>query len=176
MLKLEVLGVREAITALRAWGAKQNALMTKALENAAGRVVSTARLIIYRGHPAHLKGGKNRLRNSIIYEIRGTQAHVGTNMVYGAIHEFGGVIRPKGHPYLAIPIGDMKGSPRNHPGLRYIKSKKGNSLLVDQSGVPQYLLRREVTIPARPYLQPALEQEQDNIRKAFEGVIRGSLP
>lgn len=88
----------------------------------------------------------------------------GTNLEYAAIHEYGGVIKPKNSQYLAIPIGSLTGSPRKHAGLRLRKTPAGNLLLVDESGTPQYILKTSVEIPARPYMRPAWDSNQDEIK------------
>jgi len=96
-----------------------------------------------------------RLRNSITYEAGNTSVTVGTNVVYAAIHQFGGVIRAKNGPFLSIPVtpeARKAGSPRNMPGLHVAQSLKGQFILVNEKGVTQYLLRRQVTMPARPFL------------------------
>lgn len=54
---------------------------------------------------------------------------VGTNLEYAAIHEFGGVIRAKGGGKLTFEV---------EPGV--------------------WRSVRQVTIPARPYLRPALDE------------------
>jgi phage gpG-like protein len=62
------------------------------------------------------------LMATLRYQVSGNALRLGTDKVYGAIHQFGGVIRAKGKA-LAIPSEDG--------GVRLVKS---------------------VTIPARPYL------------------------
>jgi len=83
---------------------------------------------------------------------------IGTDLEYGAIHEFGGTIRPKNAKYLAIPVGSYKDSPRKHPGLKLRKTRNGNLVLVSPSGQVQYVLKSSVEIPARPYLRPAIDE------------------
>jgi len=86
---------------------------------------------------------------------------------YARIHEEGGTIRPKRAKMLAIPIhpqlktaagiGRVPG-PRDVPDLTFVRSLKGAFLLVNKhTGEPWFLLKRQVTIKARPFLQPALE-------------------
>lgn len=83
---------------------------------------------------------------------------IGTDLEYGAIHEFGGTIRPKTAKYLAIPVGDYMGSPSKHPDLKLRKTRNGNLVLVSPSGQVQYVLKASVEIPARPYLRPAIDE------------------
>lgn len=109
---------------------------------------------------ARTEGGQTlsltrRLRNSITYQATATSVAVGTNVIYAAIHQFGGTIRAKNGTFLSIPVtpaARSAGSPRNMPGLHVAQTLKGQFILVDERGVTQYLLRRQVTIPARPFL------------------------
>jgi phage gpG-like protein len=100
---------------------------------------------------------------------------VGTNLEYGAIHEFGGTIQAKSAKYLAIPVGGRTGSPRKYSDLRVMKTVRGNLLLVDAGGAVQYVLKTSVEIPARPYLRPALDEHGDEaIEKtgeAFKNIV-----
>lgn len=96
-----------------------------------------------------------RLRNSITYEATNNSVVVGTNVLYAAIHQFGGVVRAKNGPFLSIPVtpeARKAGSPRNMPGLHVQQTLKGQFVLANDKGVVQYLLRKQVTIPARPFL------------------------
>jgi phage gpG-like protein len=100
---------------------------------------------------------------------------VGTNLEYGAIHEFGGTIKPKQARYLAIPVGGRTGSPLKYSDLKVRKTGRGTLVLVDPSGAVQYVLKASVEIPARPYLRPALdekgEEAQSEMGRAFKDVV-----
>jgi len=99
---------------------------------------------------------------------------VGTNLEYAAIHEFGGVIQAKRRKYLAIPVGELTGSPMKYD-LHAIKTRKGNLVLMDASGKVQYVLKPSVRIPARPYLRPAFDekhgQAQEKIGESLKIMI-----
>lgn len=72
-------------------------------------------------------------------------AMVGTNVVYAAIHQFGGVIKPKEGKYLTFKIGD-----------KWVKTK-------------------EVNIPARPFLKLTPEDEEDilqDVQDYFQSIIK----
>lgn len=108
-----------------------------------------------------------RLRNSITFYATRDKVVVGTNVRYAAIHQFGGVIRAKNGPFLAIPMtpaARKAGSPRNMPELHVAQTLKGQFFLVDGKGVTQYLLRRQVTIPARPYLGASASDRAELLR------------
>src|SRR3989304_1951287 len=77
----------------------------------------SARLVMGHTQRAHLTGStassslsvrSGHLRRSMNYRFEvdaGTPvAIVGPNVPYGAFQHFGGTVRPKGHPYLTIPL------------------------------------------------------------------------
>ena len=70
-----------------------------------------------------------RLRDSINARASNDEVRVGSNVVYAAIHQLGGTIRPKNGELLVFRIGD-----------RLIKAKS-------------------VTLPARPYLGISVQDE-----------------
>lgn len=102
-------------------------------------------------------------------------AEVGTNLEYAAIHEFGGVVKAKTTKYLAIPVGNYKGSPRKHPGLKLRKTPNGNLIMVDRSGRIQYVLKTSVTVPPQPFMRPAFDNHKDeaidDMGRAFARLI-----
>ena len=64
---------------------------------------------------------------------------------YARIHEFGGVIKPKNGPFLVFEIGG------------------------------QVVRARSVTMPARPYLRPALAENREAVRKEVRDALFASL-
>lgn len=46
-----------------------------------------------------------RLRDSITHAIEGNSVLIGTNVVYGAVHQFGATIEAKAAPYLRFQVG-----------------------------------------------------------------------
>jgi len=73
-----------------------------------------------RGGKTLIDGGD--LYGSITFDVSNDSVEVGTNRIYAAIHQFGGVIVPKNAKNLTFKVGD-----------KFVSTKK-------------------VTIPARPYL------------------------
>jgi phage gpG-like protein len=49
----------------------------------------------------------NRLYDSIDYQADDSGVAVGTNVVYARIHNQGGVIRARNHPYLTFRVGEQ---------------------------------------------------------------------
>lgn len=127
----------------------------------------------------HLIDTRN-LTNSVTAEPEGTDVTIGPrNVVYAAIHEFGGTITAKKAQYLAIPVtGDAKaaGSPRSFPGTLHAQGFGGAvGTLVDEAGHVQYVLKKSVTLPAKPYLRPALVEHTDEINEAIAADLRRSM-
>ena len=97
--------------------------------------------------------------------IRNTTSNPGA-VRYARIHEEGGDIRPTRSRYLTVPVhaslftagGRQRyASARDVPDLTYGETSAGQPLLVhENSGEVFYLLRRKVSLPARPYLAPAI--------------------
>lgn len=73
-------------------------------------------------------------------------------------------IRPRRAQYLAIPLTEeaRRGAPRSFGGTFVQTSRRGNLLIFQKTGggtiQPLYLLRQEVTVPARPALRPTMAQ------------------
>lgn len=97
-----------------------------------------------------------------------------TGVIYAKTQEFGGTITPKKAQYLAIPLNAAKtkagvsrySSPRDIPGLFFMKSKAGKPLLVKRVGKgkiqPMFVLLKSVT------LKPTLGL-RETIKKFFSG-------
>lgn len=172
-LRMIVKGAAEAAEWARRADGKVEEAIGVGLTRAALTVEGAAKKLAYAGHPDHLERKTGHLRQSITHRVDGPgmYAEVGTNLKYARIHEFGGTIKPQGHPFLAIPIGTRKGSPTQYKDLHLATTLKGQYLLVDDLGTAQYLLRQQVKIPARPYLQPAMEQSQDKISEGMTKAI-----
>ena len=89
-----------------------------------------------------------RLRDSITHRARGDTVEVGTNVIYAAIHQFGGTIKPKNAKSLAFP------------GL---------------DGAPVFV--KSVTLPARPFLGVSNDDREeiaaivaDEVARSFGGT------
>lgn len=116
------------------------------------------------------------LRNSITAASDSRHAVVGTNRVQAAIHHFGGVIRAKRGPFLAIPVtpaARAAGSPRRMQDLRVWQTLKGQFVLGTDDGTVHFLLRRQVTMPARPFLGVSgsdADELLEVLQRHFDGV------
>lgn len=101
-----------------------------------------------------------------IDDLTSTSMQVGTNLEYAELHQDGGTITPKGHPYLAIPATVEAGryrSPRNFPRkLAFVKRKGHTPILIEEKAgrgknntgakaILQYWLVASVTVPSRRF-------------------------
>ena len=134
-----------------------------------------------------------RLRNSVRslvdpreYLLRlqaGGDASGTGQIAYAGAHEHGAIIRPKRRKFLSIPLPIAKTAagvgryqtPRDVPGLHFIISNAGKAMLVDASGEPWFLLVRQVRIPKRPYLKPALDKAAEGLRRSLEVLLSRQL-
>jgi len=105
--------------------------------------------------------------------VIGTGGYVGkTPVVYADIQERGGTIRPKGHPFLTIPLPGVKGVIANYPDGFFINSKKGNLLYATTTGKrgklkPLFLLRRQVTLPARRWFSTPIAERRPELDRTM---------
>jgi len=162
----------------------QNSLEGAALvAERAGKVNATRKLNVRSG----------RLRSSIRAEVRpgfvlALMAGSQKDVKYAALQEWGGTVKPKKSRHLAIPLPAARTaagvsrypSPRAVPGLFFLKSKAGNLLLVQRDGDkirPMYVLKDRVTVPARPYLRPALETARKSLIPELQDMmVQAVLP
>jgi phage gpG-like protein len=99
------------------------------------------------GQVLHIR--TNRLKSS----IQGTtnddgqslEGKVGTNVIYARIHEYGGEIKAKNSPLLRFKIGD------------------------------QWISKKKVTMPERPYLRPSLQENKEFIVQRFSKSVKSIL-
>lgn len=108
--------------------------------------------------PASKSGGTTLVRsaklvNSIAFTTTQDSVIVGTNLRYARIHHEGGIIRPVNARYLAIPLTKEAAvkRPRDFQST-FIKKGVIFQKTADGSITPIYALKKQVTIPARPYM------------------------
>lgn len=82
-----------------------------------------------------------RLRNSITYQVSGDSVNVGTNVIYAAIHQFGGNIDHAARSQQAYFKKNKAGI-----GNKFVKKSRSNFSQWVTIGA------HSVTIPARPFL------------------------
>lgn len=142
-------------------------------------------------------GASGNLRNSVVLSSRGPfsfTVSVGNEQVpYAAIHEFGGIIRPK-RMYLTIPCSFENGQlvffnpiTSGHRAREFDLYKKGKFLVFQNDekqarrrawqGDVAYLLAKKANMPPRPYFRPAAESlEKDREFQIEQMEIAGLDP
>lgn len=110
---------------------------------------------------------RGRLRRSIAYTmLSDTSGVVGSNIIYGRIHQFGGIIRPRNAKMLAIPLTPKarRMRPRQFTGLTCVG--KYPRLWLVQKGAREttawrwhYILVLKVVMPQRRWLGVGREDE-----------------
>lgn len=155
LLGFQLVGYKQVLAGAGAAGAR---LQANLLAKMRLLVVEVAGRAVYyvRGsratNPPHLLG---RRTGSLAKHIGGFAKQEGSEIVgrvgvqglkYGPVHELGAVIRARRKPFLAW---------ENPPG--------------------EWHFAKQVKIPARPYLQPALADKRNRIAEELGGSFRGVL-
>ena len=166
--------------------------------DAAKAAISKAVLNTHATVSSYSGGLKNRsgvLRRSLKTDVYGTKlSNVGgdvyTDVVYAPIQEKGGTIRAKnayhgvpGGPYLNLPLpanktaaGVMRQDARSvfAAGGYIIKSRIGNYIVMSGTSQPMFVLKKQVTIPARLGMEKAAEDEIPTLLAVLnEELLRG---
>ena len=128
-----------------------------------------------------LTSRSNVLRDSILTSNKGDRLNnlssdVFSNVIYAPLQEFGGTVKAKnkylnvpGGPYLNIPLspnktaaGVMRFSAKDvflSQGGFIFKSSKGNWIVRNKEGQNMFVLKKQVTVPARLGMNKAAENE-----------------
>jgi phage gpG-like protein len=142
-----------------------------------------------------LKRRSGRLASSIRYWVKlgrnKIHAAIGSDVEYAAIHETGGIIRPKRARWLTIPFpgamtqnrryGHVRGRARTFSDTFIKRSQRGNLIIFQDRGseiVPLFILKKRVRIPKRPYMEPAIRARMPRMQhqifrelnKAWAGI------
>lgn len=134
------------------------------------RLAMGERLIKYNLSGSVLHRRTGNLARQVAFTIEGGQEKItgrvgiiksGPATAYAAIHVTGGIIRPRKGQFLTVPLsaaltaaGVARFSARQVPGAFFLRSKRGNLLLVRRiaGGIePLFVLKRQVRIPKRDY-------------------------
>jgi phage gpG-like protein len=120
------------------------------------RRIRERRVVPITNKPGTTLMGRGNLLASVRNSARGTSVVItagNQNVPYARIHHEGGIIRPRYAKYLAIPLTPRAKlfKPRSYPGETLIK----NGIIFAKDGdelTPIYALKRQVIMPARPYM------------------------
>jgi len=134
----------------------KNKIVKNIDKNFGGRVVGQ------QGTAGIRSGRSGTLRNSVVVSIENNEPIItvgGQNVPYASIHEFGGIITPKNRKWLTIPVADdVRGRRAKEFKLHFIQFSNARAGLFAEDKRLKYLLVKRVTIPARPYIQPAIDE------------------
>jgi hypothetical protein len=100
----------------------------------------------------------------------GTGVHIGRKeVVYAQIQEEGGTVKPRGHPFLTIPLPGVKGTASQYPHAFLATTASGQWMLAEPKGKtgirPLFLLRRSVTLPARRWFSRPIEERKPELER-----------
>ena len=107
----------------------------------------------------------------------------GTSMVnIAAVHEFGATIRPVSASALTIPVTrEASELAREHGGVGEIPGlfrPKGTKVLARKKGKGfeiMFILKDEVVIPPRPFIEPSLDRVRHKMKRQWERAIIAAL-
>jgi phage gpG-like protein len=165
-LILEIAAGKDVLTSLATVHTRVTAALKQGVRKAGLAVEGTAKRLVYGKHPERLVKDKGGLGRSITTQPAdgGYSAIIGPNVIYAAIHEFGGVIKPKkAGGSLVFKPSKFSTASRNVRGAstEYSKRESGDDLV----------FARKVTIPARPYMHPALDQETPRVQSIIANTL-----
>jgi len=134
-ISLEESGRKELIALLRSISTHMPTVAKRMLSLICSDIIAISQTYYVNG--PRIKGGghiqrqSGKLANSLSYKLLGSMdAEIGTDLVYAAIHEFGGDIYPVNKKTL------------------HWQDENGNDIFA-----------KHVKMPARPYLKPAIDRE-----------------
>jgi len=168
MMKVRLVGDEQVIHALRTLGKDALAEIDAEAGRAANDLLGAIKMKL-NGPVLNVR--TKALRDSMKVIRTGAGREVGTNVVYGPIHEYGGVIKPKKAKNLAIPVGDLEGSPTKHSGLYLVVSRASGLFLANIAGI-QYVLKKSVHMPKRPFMAPSLEEREPIIMRRAQEMLQ----
>lgn len=176
-ISLEATGFRELYAKLDKLTPEIKRETNKEMLVAALLVESEAKRLAPRGETGQLAASIGHKFGRISGLI--TEISVGSNSKYAAIQEFGGTIKNKAKQFLTIPFDGVKGWARDFQKTFIAKSKAGNLIIFRRVGKkdkePLFVLKKEVTIPAHPWLNPALNKNKDQIFRMIGDAVKRGL-
>jgi hypothetical protein len=196
-LKIDVSGLRAAVTRLQRAPAAVQAGMTAGLRRGVIRVHGDAVQRLRGGNPLRTRTGN--LARALFWRVeQSAEAIVGrvgydrAKAIYGRIQELGGVITPKRAKHLTIPVGaaltgsgvprftarDLLANPKAF-GFRSAFVTPRHTAIVgvraDRSLEALFALKDRVELPARPVLGPALHDNEDQLRADIRAGVLQAL-
>jgi len=170
-------------------GAELDRELVQALVDAALHVEGELKQTIMETFPSGGTGQLARNPKATLLDSGGTvkSSAVLMDLVYADIQDRGGVIKPKSVKHLAIPLTGEARVPGKWPRtwgpkeLTFLKSKKGNLLLVKTSALkrgdiePQYVLKKQVKVKGQGYIKRARAAAMAGVKEIVGGRIRVAI-
>lgn len=123
--------------------------------------------------PGPLRALTGMLLRSIAQRVvateTGARGVVGSNLAYARIHELGGTIQQAARSQLPLAKGALTRAGKKFKGVKLFGSRGRQDLGARTFGA------RTISIPARPYLGPALERRRAAVNERMRGAIRAAL-
>jgi phage gpG-like protein len=173
-------GAEKAQGRLLQLGSKLNAAAIKGVTQMTIELEAYVKSQKLSGQVLHVRSGN--LRNSVNSQFDGDgtagsrfTGRVGTGIVYGRIHEFGGVIKRTVQPGVVRLRTDSAGEllrQANHPHLAiFAKASHKRFREVAYEGGKDYT----ITIPMRSFLRSALAERAEYIKEGIRKAIREAM-
>lgn len=151
-----------AFEGLRLLAERGHAAVMRVVNRAAHEVQARAKINVHQKLNTTGKSKGTLSRSvTVISKANRLEAEIGPSVIYGRIHEFGGVIKPVKGEYLWF----------NMPGSQAISYRKDGTVKPGKMTDGHLIRVKQVTIPARPYLQPAL----DDVTPKIDGMVRDEI-
>jgi hypothetical protein len=96
---------------------------------------------------------------------------------YARIQDQGGDIRPKGHPFLTIPMPGVTGKARDYKDSFLAVSAAGQWMIAQSTGKTKrglkvlFLLRRKVTLPASRWFTSVIERREPILHEYLDPEV-----
>jgi phage gpG-like protein len=182
MLKFEIQNRAEFLNALSKLKSDLPSALKRGLEKAVARIAADARGNVDSSLSRNSTGNLRSAVESGVMEEGGQL--VGFVRVdekkapYASAHEFGAVIRPRRARYLAVPLPGTPRKPARAFPNTFVRMVNEKLFLFQKEGSglrALFVLMKEVRIPARPFLQPALEKNRSAIRTMVEEEVQRAV-
>jgi len=106
-----------------------------------------------------------------IQETReGVKISFGSNLVYAAIHEFGGTIVPKKAKFLTIPFPGVYGKAKDFSNT-FVAKGVIHQKIGNKDWNPLFSLKKSVTIPARHYLSEPIKKMRPELERGLKRAV-----
>jgi len=163
--------------------------LAKAMEAGVKRGEQYAKNYVYGDSGLTRRSGQlgRSLKGTVNISGGHIQGKLTTDAVHAPTHEHGATIVPKRVQWLTIPTefaktaaGVTRGGARTFSNTFFLKPGKGrtNPLIMQKQGkevIPLFVLKKSVTIPARPFMRPSAMQTKKYIEEEIPKRIKRAM-